>query len=256
MAPAETGVPKPNSALINGAGRYSGGPATTLSSITVESGTRYRFRLVNIACDPNYTFSIDGHSLTVIEVDGIATQPYIVNEIQIYVGQRYSFILTANQTVANYWIRANPSTGTTGYTGGLNSAVLRYSGSNATADPTTTQTTSIVALVESKLVPLVNPGAPGKPEVGGVDLAINLALTSTGGLFYIDGVTFKPPSVPVLLQILSGAQLATDLLPSGSVYVLPSNSVIELSIPAGVLGGPVSDSSMIMVNVFLTIDIS
>lgn len=208
------------------------------------SGKRYRFRVVNIACDPNYTFSIDGHSLTVIEVDGIETEPYVVNEIQIYVGQRYSFILTANQTVENYWIRANPNTGTTGYTGGLNSAILRYSGSNVTADPTTTQTTSIVPLVEASLVPLVNPGAPGTAKVGGADVLLNLALTSTGGIFFVNGVSFDPPSVPVLLQILSGAQLATDLLPSGSVYVLPPSSVIELSIPAGVVGGPVSGTYM------------
>ena len=47
------------------------------------------------------------------------------------------------------------------------------------------------------------------------------------------------PTVPVLLQILSGAQSATDLLPAGSVYVLPPNSVVELSMPAGAAGGPV-----------------
>jgi iron transport multicopper oxidase len=52
--------------------------------------------------------------------------------------------------------------------------------------------------------------------------------------------TFTPPTVPVLLQILSGAQLAQDLLPSGSVYSLPRNKVIEVSIPGGAPGAPVS----------------
>ncbi|KAF7970319.1 hypothetical protein HWV62_24394 [Athelia sp. TMB] len=170
--------------------------------------------------------------------DGILTQPLVVNEIQIYVGQRYSFILEANQTVGNYWIRANPNGGTAGFTGGLNSAVLRYSGSNTTADPTTTQQTTLVPLVESKLVPLVSPGAPGTPTLGAADVSLNLLLTSVGGNFFINGVTFDPPSVPVLLQILSGAQLATDLLPDGSVYVLPPGKVVKLSIPAGVVGGP------------------
>ena len=56
--------------------------------------------------------------------------------------------------------------------------------------------------------------------------------------FQINGVSFVPPTVPVLLQILSGAQTAQDLLPSGSVYPLPSNSTIELSLPAGPVGGP------------------
>lgn len=58
-------------------------------------------------------------------------------------------------------------------------------------------------------------------------------------MFQVNGVTFTPPTVPVLLQILSGAQTAQDLLPAGSVYVLPANSVIELSIPGGALGGGV-----------------
>jgi iron transport multicopper oxidase len=44
--------------------------------------------------------------------------------------------------------------------------------------------------------------------------------------------------VPVLLQILSGAQSATDLLPTGSVFTLPANSVVELSIPGGTPGAP------------------
>lgn len=55
--------------------------------------------------------------------------------------------------------------------------------------------------------------------------------------FYIDNVTFAPPSAPILLQILSGAQLAQDLLPKGSVIPLPRNSVIEISMPGGAPGG-------------------
>lgn len=56
-----------------------------------------------------------------------------------------------------------------------------------------------------------------------------------------DGIcqTFVPPTAPVLLQVLSGAQAAQDLLPSGSVYTLPPNKVIEISIPGGAPGAPV-----------------
>ena len=48
----------------------------------------------------------------------------------------------------------------------------------------------------------------------------------------MNGATFAPPSVPVLLQIMSGAHSASDLLPAGNVYALPSNATIELSFPA------------------------
>ena len=66
--------------------------------------------------------------------------------------------LEANQAVDNYWIRANPNLGTTGFSGGINSAILRYSGADD-AEPTTNQTTSTSPLVETNLHPSENPGA-------------------------------------------------------------------------------------------------
>jgi iron transport multicopper oxidase len=47
----------------------------------------------------------------------------------------------------------------------------------------------------------------------------------------MNGASFFPPTLPVILQILSGVQSAQDLLPAGSVYTLPPNKVIEISIP-------------------------
>ncbi|KAF7979529.1 hypothetical protein HWV62_42112 [Athelia sp. TMB] len=256
VSPLAGTFPTSDATLINGLGRYNGGPATTLSSITVTHSLRYRFRLVSISCDPNFTFSIDNHNLTVIEMDSQNIVPHNVDSIQIYAGQRYSFILTANQTIGNYWIRANPNNGVVGFDGGLNSAILRYVGANTTAEPVSNQTTSVIPLVESSLVPLTNPGAPGNPVVGGADVLLNLdlAFNATALHFSINGATFIPPTVPVLLQILSGAQAATDLLPSGSVYVLPSNKVIELSVPAGLAGGPVSGKFVIIQSGKLTLE--
>jgi hypothetical protein len=70
----------------------------------------YRFRLVSISCDPNFTFSIDDHMMTVIEVDGTNVKPLRVDSIQIFAGeslcghtllaltvekgQRYSFVVS------------------------------------------------------------------------------------------------------------------------------------------------------------------
>ena len=60
------------------------------------SSDSYRFRLVSISCDPNYVFSIDGHSMTVIEVDGVNSQPLNVDSIQIFAAQRYSFVVSTS----------------------------------------------------------------------------------------------------------------------------------------------------------------
>ena len=62
-------------------------------SLILSSSISYRFRLVSLSCDPNYTFQIDGHSMTVIEADGQNTEPLPVDEITIFAGQRYSFVV-------------------------------------------------------------------------------------------------------------------------------------------------------------------
>jgi iron transport multicopper oxidase len=56
----------------------------------------------------------------------------------------------------------------------------------------------------------------------------------------VNNATFQDPSVPVLLQILSGAKSAQELVPAGSIYGLTRGDVVELTIPAGAAGGPVS----------------
>lgn len=58
--------------------------------------------------------------------------------------------------------------------------------------------------------------------------------------FTVNGTPFVPPTVPVLLQILSGSQTAQDLLPAGSIYVLDPGKTVEVSIPGGAAGGGVS----------------
>uniref|UniRef100_UPI0001529956 laccase n=1 Tax=Trametes maxima TaxID=259368 RepID=UPI0001529956 len=231
---AKLGPAFPNGAdstLINGKGRAPSDSSAQLSVVSVTKGKRYRFRLVSLSCDPNFTFSIDGHNNTIIETDSVNSQPLNTDSIQIFAAQRYSFTLNANQAVDNYWIRANPNFGNVGFNGGINSAILRYDGAPA-VEPTTNQSTSTQPLNETNLHPLVSTPVPGSPAAGGVDKAINMAFNFNGSNFFINGASFTPPSVPVLLQILSGAQTAQDLLPSGSVYTLPSNASIEISFPA------------------------
>ncbi|KAJ7071964.1 laccase [Mycena amicta] len=232
-------VPTLISTLINGLGRYAGGPTSQLAVISVTHGKRYRMRLISMSCDPNFTLTIDGHTMTIIEVDSVNVQPLTVDSIQIFAGQRYSFVLTADQTIGNYWIRTVANGGTAGFDNGINSAILRYDTADA-VDPATTQSTSTAALVETDLHPLVATPVPGDAVVGGADVVMNLviSLDFTTFTFEINGKSFTPPTAPVLLQILSGAQSATDLLPTGSVFTLPANAVVELSIAGGTPGAP------------------
>ncbi|KAG2069767.1 laccase [Suillus decipiens] len=226
-----------DSTLINGLGRYVGGPASDLAVISVEQGKRYRFRLVGMTCDSNFQFSIDGHSMTVIEADGQLTEPLVVDQLQILAGQRYSVVVAADQPVDNYWVRSLPDTANASFVGGTNSAILRYIGA-PNVEPTTVNTTSTNPLEETNLHALINPAAPGIPEYGAADINLNLQVANINGIFFVNNVSFTAPTVPVLMQILSGAQEATDLMPNGSVIVLEANKVVELTLSTTGPGGP------------------
>jgi iron transport multicopper oxidase len=172
--------------LINGMGRNFANPGTTpLAVVKVTKGVRYRFRIVNMACDPGYTFSIDGHTLTVIEADGESTKPLLVDSLQIYAGQRYSVILNANQAVGNYWIRAVSNTATpkfdpnsaASFQGGINSAILRYAGARV-IDPATPLKPFLNMLNQDVLQPLTSPAAPGPADPNHPDVyKVNLNMT-------------------------------------------------------------------------------
>jgi len=71
-----------------------------------------------------------------------------------------------------------------------------------------------------------------------VRLHLNFGIDPNNFNFLVNGASFAPPSVPVLLQILSGAHTAQDMLPPGSVYTLPRNKVVEVSMSGGLPGGP------------------
>ncbi|KAJ7635366.1 laccase [Roridomyces roridus] len=247
-----------NSTLINGLGRYEGGPLTPLAVISVHHGKRYRFRLISMSCDPNFLFNIDGHSFTVIEADGVNTKPYTVDAIQIYAGQRYSFVLNANQPVSNYWIRAQPLEPglNQGFVNATNSAILRY----ADAPKVDPKTNSSIKnpLVESSLHPLARMPVPGKPGRGNADLNVQLTInidfttflwTLTGQsctgshcsstpLAELNSTTYVSPPTPVLLQILNGARTAQELLPNNNLLQLEPNQVVEVSFVGGSIGAP------------------
>lgn len=102
---------------------------------------------------------------------------------------------------------------------------------------------------------------PGHPSHGAVNFSHNLILDIVSRIAFhpqsfllrtspaqnltlaqytVDGTPFNPPTVPILLQILSGTQDPRALLPHGSVIALPHNASVEVSIPGGVVGGGVS----------------
>ncbi|KAL9715578.1 Laccase-1 [Leucoagaricus gongylophorus] len=226
-------VPVQDSGLINGKGRFNGGPLVPFAVVNVEQGKRYRLRIFALSCRPFFTFSIDNHNITFMEADGIEHDPVEVQNIDIYAAQRVSAILNANQPVNNYWIRAPPTGGNAANNPNLNIsltlAILRYRGA-ADVDPTTTNPGG-PKLLDQQMHPIAEVG-PGKLGDGPPDRHITLNIAQPNPPFFdINGISYISPTVPVLLQILSGAKTPQDLLPSEQIFVVPRNALIEVNIP-------------------------
>ncbi|KAK7464216.1 Laccase-1 [Stygiomarasmius scandens] len=230
-------VPIPDSGLINGKGRFVGGPEVPFAVINVKQGLRYRLRLVSISCRPFHTFSVDNHNITIMELDGVEHDPVTVQNVDIYAAQRVSAILHANQPIDNYWIRAPPTGGAPGPSGNpnfnpnLTLAILRYDGA-PDEEPTTNNTGILgVKLDDADMHPIASEN-PGKLGSAPADVAFNLVISQPNPPFFdINNISYVSPSLPVLLQLLSGAAKPQDLLPSEQVFLIPPNATIEISIP-------------------------
>lgn len=118
--------PVPENALINGRNvfrcehsRLSGVPCPAgdvdevgeYTSFHLRSDKTYRLRLVNVGGLADITFSVDGHTMTVIEADGTIVEPMNAHRIPIAPGQRYSVILHRDPRFKadRAWMRAEMS---------------------------------------------------------------------------------------------------------------------------------------------------
>ncbi|KAK5738459.1 hypothetical protein LTR17_005987 [Elasticomyces elasticus] len=77
--------PVPNSALMND---------TQNLTVPVETGKTYLFRLTNIGAFAGQYFWIEGHTMRIVEVDGVYTEPAEAEMIYLTAAQRYAFLVT------------------------------------------------------------------------------------------------------------------------------------------------------------------
>lgn len=83
-------------------GKDNGAPLTWYH---VKPGTQYRFRVIGVGSMYPIRISVDQHLLEVVASDGYDLKPMVVESFIINPGERFDFLITANQTVGNYWIR-------------------------------------------------------------------------------------------------------------------------------------------------------
>jgi FtsP/CotA-like multicopper oxidase with cupredoxin domain len=83
---------------------------------------------------------MDGHPFTVITSDFVPIKPWVTNQLTLAIGQRYDVIISANQTVDNYWFRILPGAcASNNYVGKIANigAILHYQNASD-ANPTST----------------------------------------------------------------------------------------------------------------------
>ena len=86
--------PVPDSALMND---------TTNAKTLVEPGKTYMFRIINIGAFAGQYFWFEGHTMRIVEVDGVYTEAAEADMIYITAAQRYSVLVTMkNDTSSNY----------------------------------------------------------------------------------------------------------------------------------------------------------
>jgi iron transport multicopper oxidase len=110
LSPASNGAePTPESALINQKGNYNCKPpmCESMYDTKIVAGKAKRFRIINASAMAVFHFTIQGHSMHIIETDGVTLDGESkVNVLRLNAGQRYSVIVKADQEFGNYWIRA------------------------------------------------------------------------------------------------------------------------------------------------------
>ncbi|CAM6004310.1 unnamed protein product [Sphagnum balticum] len=137
-------VGEPQSLLIEGRGKYNcaldpgsngaspsclpcnaSNPECAYHVIPVEHGKTYRLRIASITSLSSLNFVLEGHNLTVVTIDGRYIEPVVVENLDIYSGQSYSVLFTADQDQSrNYWAGINVRGRVPNTTTGL--AVLQY----------------------------------------------------------------------------------------------------------------------------------
>uniref|UniRef100_A0A1A9W8B1 Uncharacterized protein n=1 Tax=Glossina brevipalpis TaxID=37001 RepID=A0A1A9W8B1_9MUSC len=103
---------RPRNILINGKGRNHANtlpdndPSHRYERLRISSGKRYRFRVISSGVfDCPFEFSIENHKMLMISADGNDIEPVYADKFFLLPGERFDFILDANQYSGNYWIR-------------------------------------------------------------------------------------------------------------------------------------------------------
>jgi hypothetical protein len=101
--------------------------------LQVESGETYRLRIYAMTVEYGYRLYLVDHKMTVIAADGSLVAPTEVDFLDVYSGERYDILLTADQAAGIYELRARVIDFTGVLQPEFTSAIIQYQNAGADA---------------------------------------------------------------------------------------------------------------------------
>lgn len=203
-------------------------------SLSFEPGKTYRLRLINTSGFSMFFFSIDNHTLDIIEIDGIDVERKTVDSVSLTAAQRVSVLVTAkNSTDMNYYMHADMNTDMfdtipedlkVNLTAPLyyNKNINTFAGSTDVGMGSTFDDFPLVPVVKEKAVPFDHQ----------VNLTFNFDVTTGGinrGMF--NEIPYLSPKVPTLNTLLTqgNLSLSTEVYgPQSQAIILKHLDMVEI----------------------------
>ncbi|CAN6323541.1 unnamed protein product [Urochloa humidicola] len=221
----------PDGVLINGKGPYRYNDSLVPAGIEYETfnvhpGRTYRIRVHNVGTSTSLNFRIQGHNLLLVETEGSYTTQQNYTNLDVHVGQSYSFLVTTDQNASSdYYVVAsarqvNESTWrrVTGV------AVLRYSNSGGPAsgplpDPPQDQNDRSFSMNQARSVRwnlsagAARPNPQGSFRYSSINVTQAYLLRSTAPVWIagrrratLNGLSYEPPETPLRLADAYGVK--------------------------------------------------
>ena len=176
----------------------------------IKPGKKYLFRILNIGAFPSFFLNFQGHEMTIVGLDGTATQPTTANTLYVGAAQRYEVIITGNSNpTSNAAILAMfdtsmfeaPYNGSTTVLG-----ELKYGDQYGAPPPYQGLPNSIMPPIDDTTVKPYDKQPLLGPVTKQFQLDFNFAVINGIPRAIINNVTYLPQVVPTLYTALSVPQ--------------------------------------------------
>ncbi|PYI00842.1 multicopper oxidase [Aspergillus sclerotiicarbonarius CBS 121057] len=208
-------------------------------NVPIEPNSTYLFRLANIGAFMGQYFWIEGHKMSIVEVDGVYTKPAEAEMVYLAAGQRCSVLLTTKEeATSNYPIIAESDTASPL---GCESSVMRHHNSvfgwleydSSLPNPHPQPVDQYNVLDDMTLVPYDEQPLLLEPSQI-VTLDMNMNILEDGVTHWaLNDVSYSPPETPTLYTALTSGESATapeTYSSQANTIILNHNETVELII--------------------------